>query len=334
MMRPGWPEDGTPSLESLRELRLRALLNDLVKDLGQARAAEELGIDRKTLWRSEGAGRMSERLVGALERMLLQRAVAAMEEDRETIRALEERVAELEGQLATALEAGGNSSGDGSGGDGGDVDGVVADALWKVFAQEIQRLERRLDTRGAAAPDAGLGSSRTGRSASQGRYPDLVTREPGDGDEQVYGPAWPLINAWRTLWVGHSPLGKGLAWASRRERILELAVAMLEEHGLTLPPETAPLRGLDRGEQLNWRVRELAGVRRKWARLELLRWARRALTLGLWRRCSHGRLTALPQPDLFRDARAKYHRDMITRYILVAAAASVIGRQPLPGLVG
>ena len=42
MMRPGWPGDGAPSLESLRELRLRALLNDLVKDLGQAKAAEEL----------------------------------------------------------------------------------------------------------------------------------------------------------------------------------------------------------------------------------------------------------------------------------------------------
>ena len=155
MMRPGWPGDGTPSLESLRELRLRALLNDLVKDPGQAKAAEELGIDRKTLWRSEGAGQMSERLVEALERMLLQRAVAAMEEDRETVRALEERVSELEGQLATALAAGGNSSGDGSGGDGGDVDGAVADDLGREFAQEIQRLERRLEGQGAAAPDAG-----------------------------------------------------------------------------------------------------------------------------------------------------------------------------------
>ena len=35
MMRPGWPGDGTPSLESLRELRLRALLNDLVKTWGR-----------------------------------------------------------------------------------------------------------------------------------------------------------------------------------------------------------------------------------------------------------------------------------------------------------
>jgi hypothetical protein len=50
----------------------------------------------------------------------------------------------------------------------------------------------------------------------------------------------------------------------RRERILELA--MLEEHGLTLPQETTPLRGLDRGEQLNWRVRELEKVRRRRAR--------------------------------------------------------------------
>ena len=59
---------------------------------------------------------------------------------------------------------------------------------------------------------------------------------------------------------------------------------MLEEHGLTLPPETAPLRGLDRNEQLNWRVRELAKVRRQRAGLVRLRWVRRVLTLGLWRR--------------------------------------------------
>ena len=285
MMRPGWPGDGTPSLESLRELRLRALLNDLVKDLGQAKAAAELGIDRKTLWRSEGAGQMSARLVDALERMLLQRAVAAMEEDRETVRSLAERVGELEGQFAPALAADGGGNGDGSGGDG-DMDGAVADALRREFAQEIQRLERRLEAQRSAVPDAGSGGAGTVRAGAGAarRYPDLVTREAGDDDEQVYGAAWELISEWRTLWVGHSPRGKGLAWASRRERILELEVAMLEERGLTLPPETAPLRGLDRNEQRNWRVRELAKVRRQRARLERLRWARRVLTLGLWRR--------------------------------------------------
>ena len=105
MMRPEWPGDGTPSVESLRELRLRALLNDLVHDLGPVKAAAELGIDRKTLWRSEGAGQMSPRLAEALERMLLERAVAAMEEDRKRVGALEERVGELERQLAAALAA-------------------------------------------------------------------------------------------------------------------------------------------------------------------------------------------------------------------------------------
>ena len=165
MMRPGWTGDGSSSLGSLRELRLRALLNDLVKDLGPVKAAAELGIDRKTLWRSKGAGRMSERLAEALERMLLQRAVAAMEEDRETVRALAERVSELEGQLAAALTADGG--GDGSGGDGGDVDGAVADALRREFAQEIQRLERRLDNRrGAAAPEAGSGGAGTVRAGA------------------------------------------------------------------------------------------------------------------------------------------------------------------------
>ena len=71
---------------------------------------------------------------------------------------------------------------------------------------------------------------------------------------------------------------------SRRERILELEVALLEEHGLTLPPETEPLRGLDRGAQLNWRLKALREFRKRRAWLELLRRLRRVLSLGLWRR--------------------------------------------------
>ena len=112
----------------------------------------------------------------------------------------------------------------------------------------------------------------------------MVTRQLADDDEEVYGAAWPLVDEWRGLWDGHAPTGRGLAWVSARQRILKLEVALLEEHGLTLPPETAPLRGLDRNEQLGWRQRELAGVRRRRARLELVRWVRRFITLGLWRR--------------------------------------------------
>ncbi len=280
MMRPGWPGDGTPSVESLRELRLRALLNDLVHDLGPVKAAAELGIDRKTLWRSEGAGQMSPRLVEALERMLLERAVAAMEDERKRVGALEERVSELERQLAAALAAL-----DGGGSNGAEAATAVVDALRQEFAQELQRLERRLSMP-AQAQDGGstpTGGSRTSWAGSQRRYDDVVTREPAGDDEQVYGDAWPLVEEWRDLWAGHPPQGRGLDWTARRERILELEIAMLDDHGLTLPPETAPLGGLDRREQWSWRERELERVRRRRVRLELLRWFRRVLTLGRWR---------------------------------------------------
>ena len=150
MMRPGWPGDGTPSLESLRELRLRALLNDLVNDLGPVKAAEELDVDRKTLRRGQRAAELSPRLAEALERMLLARAVSAAGQDGERVRALEERVAGLERLVATA----------GNDGGGGDRDGAVAEALRREWAEGLRRLERRLErleSRRAVAPDAASG---------------------------------------------------------------------------------------------------------------------------------------------------------------------------------
>ena len=161
----------------------------------------------------------------------------------------------------------------------------MIDVLRQEFAQELQRLERRRSMP-APAPDGGstpTGGSRTSWAGSHRRYDDVVTREPAGDDEQVYGDAWPLVEEWRDLWAGHPPQGRGLAWTARRERILELEIAMLDDHGLTLPPETAPLGGLDRREQWSWRERELERVRRRRVRLELLRWFRRVLTLGRWR---------------------------------------------------
>ena len=63
-----------------------------------------------------------------------------------------------------------------------------------------------------------------------------------------------------------------------------MELAPLEEHGMTLPPETYPLRGFDRNGQLNWRRTALYDTRRARAKRELLRWVRRVLTLGLWRK--------------------------------------------------
>ncbi len=65
---------------------------------------------------------------------------------------------------------------------------------------------------------------------------------------------------------------------------MEVELALLEEHGLTLPPENQPLYGLDRGAQVNWRRAALYDTQRARARAELLRWVRRVLTCGLWRK--------------------------------------------------
>ena len=74
--------------------------------------------------------------------------------------------------------------------------------------------------------------------------------------------------------------GKGLAWLETEERVRELEVALLEEHGMTLPPEKQPLHGLFRSAQLDWRKATLFEVRRAVAWRHLLR---KVLTLGRWR---------------------------------------------------
>ena len=175
----------------------------------------------------------------ALERMLVDRDGEArdrLEDEMEGVKVevagVRERVAGLESGLQEGLHA-----------------------LGEQQAQGMRRLERRLaqaegrkggggnSVASAAKPRPAPGAG----PSSRRRYPELVTTAPADDDEEIYGTAYPLINEWRTLWVGHSPRGKGLEWVSTRQGILEREVAMLEDHGLTLPPETEPLRGLDGG---------------------------------------------------------------------------------------
>ena len=57
---------------------------------------------------------------------------------------------------------------------------------------------------------------------------------------------------------------------------------MLEDHGLTLPPETQPLRGFGRKGQINWRWTALRDTQMALVKRKRLCWARRILTLGLW----------------------------------------------------
>ena len=108
-----------------------------------------------------------------------------------------------------------------------------------------------------------------------------MTRETEEDDEEVFGETWTLIVEWRALKAAHPSRGGGPSWLATQERLLTVELELLEEHGMTLPPETYPLRGFARDGQTGWRRTALYDTRRARARWELLR---RVLTLWLWRK--------------------------------------------------
>ena len=256
-------------IDDVYELRLTALLRQLVRTRGHKGAARVLGLDPRTVAGSVQQG-MSRRVRDAVEKMLVERDGGARDELEEAVEGLAgqvggltTQVAGLEGELRKGMKA-----------------------LGETHAQGMRRLEQRL-AQGENRSGGGTGLPRpapVSGAVSRRRHPGLVTAEPDDDDEDVFGAAWPLVQEWRDLWAEHPARGKGLEWVSTRHRILEVEVALLEEHGLTLPPETEPLRGLDRGAQLNWRLKALHQFRKRRARLELLATLGRALTLAGLRR--------------------------------------------------
>ena len=266
--------------------RLRALLHDLVRKKGRIEAAKELGLDPRTVGACMDGEGMSWRVREALEMGLQEGAGSAAARQRKRNDALERRMEKLEKELHEGLDA---------------VMGEIGklredqDQKWESLERRLARRETQQDNR-RESPRSAEDPSATGPTPEEAPsvakpsakakfpkrlYPELVTKEPAPDDEEVYGAAWPLIKEWRRLWKTHTGVGKGLAWLETEERVRELEVAMLEEHGLTLPPEKQPLHGLWRSAQLNWLKETLHEVRRAVAWRHLLR---KVLTCGLWRR--------------------------------------------------
>ncbi len=260
----------TPSLESVRELRLMALLHDLVKRVGRVKAAEELGVDRKTLWRSMNSGRLVPRLASALERRLLADQRSEVVRQGERLSALEQRTGALEETVRSGLDA---------------VRGDLAD-LREAQAQTLRQWERRLATLPPVDPDTrpAVGGEPAGTPPRR-TYPDIVTLEPEPGEELVYCEAMPLIVEWRRVRVEHIDQGRSrLARATAWVRMRELELVLIREHALTLLPAYYPWDRLERDKEMWRREQSLADARaeRRWALF--WRCVRRVLTLGLWRK--------------------------------------------------
>ena len=175
------------------------------------------------------------------------------------------------------------------------------DSLGKEVRRRVAAVEgetgalKRSDGQGTGAGHAGAGPLPVGSGRLGGRcvghgqdppprlrreYPDLVTLEPPEDDEEVFGEMWPMIVEWRGLKDVHPNDGKGLDWLAAEERLQVVELALLEDHGMTLPPEKRPLRGFDRDGQVNWRQTALFDTRRAIRKRELLN----RLSFGLlWR---------------------------------------------------
>ena len=264
--------ENSKDVENVYHMRLMALLQELVREKGYKGAARVLELDPQTVTESAKTGQLTRRVRDALERALQEGIGSAAERQRRRNEQVEGRVEKLEGEV---------------------------EALGKKVRRRLSAIEgevaalRRDDPQGVGEPvtgQAGAGPSQKDGSASgQGRkpptrpslrreYPDLATREPDDDDEEIFGDAFPLTVEWRELKDSHPNEGRGLDWLCTQERLLEVELALLEEHGMTLPPEKQPLRGLDRSGQISWRRTALHDTRRARARRELVR----RLTLGLW----------------------------------------------------
>lgn len=280
----GAVDNGSVDVELLRRARLSAMLRELVRQEGRMEAAELLGVNYKTVVRAEESGKITGRMSDALERLLGPVDDPDAARLRERVGAMEERMGGLEGglkglkggmeSLAKELRDGLDEVRAAVTGNGGEQ--AEADAQ-----TQAEDGAGRSETR-AAPPVSGLGAKKPFRERSFD--PEIVTVDPAEDDAEVYGDAWPLVEEWRMLRACHPHRGRTMSWLVTAERLLVLELGMLEEHGLTLPPEKQPLRGFGRKGQTGWRRTALGDTRKALRRRKLLRWVRRVLTLGLWRK--------------------------------------------------
>ena len=270
-----YPESSR-SLDDLWQMRLLLLLSDMVDGMGKVKAAKALGVNYRTLDRAAKSGRLTERMSDALGRHLLLGGGSAAAQQRERVDALEKGVAGLADELRDGLK---------------NVVGEVK-VLREEHARAMRHVERRL---------VSLESGRTGaetpsppvtepdperRYVPPRKYPQLVTMEAEEGEENVYGDAMPVIVQWRQAraeYLRAVKTGTALAKVEAEMRMLRLEIALIEKHGLTLPRASYPWGGEERRSQVRERNNDLNRLEVERNRALLRRWLRRVLTFNIWR---------------------------------------------------
>lgn len=277
----GLRDGDTPSLASVHEVKLEAMLHDLIRKHGTMQAAKTLGVNNKTVSRSIESGKLSVHLREALMTRLLSREDRD-KEHQDRLMSLEQAVGKLTGELRDGLQ---------------ELRKEVRTGFSSMEEKQVRGFEKmsKQNHREETESDEGTmipqsGTYRTWTCKSQPRqtfrstHPSVVIMEPQKGDEAVYDNAWSSVQEWRELRLSHPYEGSGISWLESEIRLRRLEVLLIGEHDLTLPPDTDPWDSLDRKTQVNWRYQTLARLHKElfWARVR--QWVRRLLTMGVWRR--------------------------------------------------
>lgn len=255
-------------VERARALKPSSLLHDLVRKEGRMKAASLLGVNYKTVVRAKESGRITPLVGDALEGLLEQSEDPDQSRLRERMGALEENDDTLAKEMRRGFA---------------DVKAAIEIYAHVKAQSQVQDTEEVSRPKIVTLPRV-KGLPPSNPYVERRTNPKVVTKDPAEDDEEVYGDAWPLVEEWRRLRTGHSRDDGSLSWMEREHRLLTLELAMMEQHKLTLLPETQPLRGFGRRNQPVWRWEALRDARKALPRRRRLRWVRRVLTLGLWRR--------------------------------------------------
>ena len=269
---------------------LIVLLERMVREQGQMGAAERLGVNYKTVAAALETRHLSRRMTHALELQLLSKDNPVSQQHEERITATNERLDGLEStvkELVAGIEGLRTSL---------DTHRVEQNRLNRILERRVG-VDSRVETeaadvggrrpvkraRGVMPALAIEAPARPTRPTFPRRdYDEIVTVEPAPDDSYVYGKAWPLVREWRMLRRSHPVRGRTLSWMERQERLLTVELALLNEHGLTLPPDAQPIDDQWRRHVTEWRLGDRRAVRRRILCRKLLRWIRRLATFGAW----------------------------------------------------
>ena len=172
--------------------------------------------------------------------------------------------------------------------DGG-LEAVVGEvkAFREEHARSMRHVERRLVRLEAGRSESetpsptGAETEPTKRRYVRPRtYPQLVTPEAEPDEDLVYGEAAPVIVEWRRVRAEFLKTRTTLDRTEVQEPMLEMEIALVGEHELTLPPASFPWDEFDRRDKVWELTQDLKRVRAERNRALLRRWLRRVLTLS------------------------------------------------------